>query len=167
MASKVQIHLVEAALLTLLPDRLFVSYGQKVHVATIGREDFGDDGQLTLTPPAVRIHFGSASYGQARDTQKTTLSASLIFSIFCYDESLKSKADERTRTLQLVAAVQDELAGARLQLTPGVFTEPVLMKDVVQAMDAAGPVDQVYAVVFEVSGFAQFSGVNANFGARA
>ncbi len=167
MAGRVQIDLVEAALLDLLPGQLAANYGVNVAVEALGKADFDDDGQLILKSPAVRISFGEAMYGAVRDTTKTTLSADLTFSCFCFHESLRSKSKERTKTLQLVAAVQDELAGARLELSPGVYTEPILLRAVTQAADALGPVDQVFAVVFTVPGLAQFSGKNANFGAKA
>ena len=167
MAGKVQIHLVEAALLDLLPSRLKASYGKNVDVEALGKADFNDAGQLILKSPAVRISFLDAQYGQARDTQRTTLTAELMFSAFCFHESIRSRAQERTKTLELVACVEDELAGARLELTPGVFTEPVLIRSVNQAEDAIGPIDQVFAVAFMVPGIAQFSGANSNFGARA
>jgi hypothetical protein len=166
MSSKLQIHLLEAALLALLPGRLQASYGKRVDVDTFSDDDFTDDGQLILRPPAVRFEFDRANYGPARDTQRTTMNAELDVTFFCFDESLKSKEDKRTKTLQLVACVQDELAGARLQLTPGVYTEPTLLKTVGKAVTREGPLDQVYAVTFGFTGIAQFSGVNANFGVR-
>ena len=167
MSSRVQIDAVEAALLALLPGQLAANYVERVDVEALGKGDFDDDGQLVLKSPAVRISFGEAMYAQVRDTTRTTLSADLTFSAFCFHESIRSRAKERTKTLQLVAAVQDELAGARLQLTPGVYTEPILLRAVTQAADALGPVDQVFAVVFIVPGLAQFSGKNANFGAKS
>lgn len=164
--TRVQIHLVEAALLALLPERLENSYAKRVDVKTISDKDFGDEGQLILQPPAVRIHFDRARYGTSRDTQRTALNAELDFSFLCFDESLKSRADERTRTLSLVATLQNELAGARLQLEQGVYTEPILLTGVEQTQDRFGPVNECYAVLCMIPGLAQFSGPNANFGLR-
>ncbi len=167
MPGRVQIDQIEAALITLLPDGLAASYGQRVDVEALGKADFDEDGQLILRSPAVRISFAEASYAQARDTTRTTLTVEAIFSAFCFHESIRSRAKERTKTLELVAAVQDQLAGARLQLSAGVYTEPVLLRSVSQAVDAIGPVDQVFAVTFLVPGIALYSGINANFGAKA
>lgn len=166
MATKVQIHLVEAALLALLPARLKISYGKNVTVSPIGGKDFDDDGQLVLKSPAVRTHFKGAEYAPLRDIQRLTTEAELNWDIICFEESLKSKADERTKTLELIAVVQDELAGARLQISDGVYTQPTRIVSVLPVMDAVGPVDQCYAITIAVSGIAQFSGVNANFGAK-
>jgi hypothetical protein len=167
MATKVQIHLVEAALLELLSTRLKISYGMNVDVESIGKGDFDEDGQLVLKSPAVRLIFVDGHFGSARDNQRVTLNTALIFSAACYHESLRSKAQERTRSFQLLGTVADELAGARLKLSEGVYTEPILLTGAVQVMDAGGPVDQCFAVTFTVTGIAQFSGVNANFGAKA
>ncbi len=166
MATKVQIHLVEAALLALLPARLKISYAKNVDVQNISGKDFDDDGQLVLKSPAVRIRFGSEHMDALRDSQRLTMEAEQLWDAVCYEESLKSKADERTRSLVLLGTVKDELAGTRLLLEAGVYTLPIRLVGVSQVIDAAGPVDQCYAVTFAVSGIAQFSGVNANFGAK-
>ena len=167
MSTRLQPNLVEAALLSLLSTNLTGSYGQRVNCAVIDKGDFDDDGQLILVSPMVRIRFNSGAFGATRDTQKTTLNGELLFSFPCYHESLKSKGDQRTKTFELLAVVTDELAGARLQLTPGVYTEPLLLVSIDQVIDTLGPVDQCYAPTFMVPGIAQFSGKNANFGARA
>lgn len=166
MATKVQIHLVERALLALLPARLKISYGRNVSVAPIGGKDFDEDGQLVLKSPAVRLRFASANYADLRDNQRLTSEAELMWDVICFEESLKSQAVERTKTLEMLAIVQDELAGARLLLSPGVYTQPTRLVAVNPVMDAIGPVDQCYALTIAVSGLAQFSGVNANFGAK-
>jgi len=160
MAGKVQITAVEKALLDLLPRRLKVSYGQNVDVQTLGGTDFDDNGQLVLKSPAVRLHFNSAAYGDARDNTKTTQGVDLLFSAFCRHESLRSLAKFRSQTLELVGALSDELAGARLLLEDGSRTEAIGLTGVNQALDVAGPVDQVYALSFTVSGIATFSGIN-------
>lgn len=166
MATKVQIHLVEAALLELLSSRLKISYGMNVDVESIGKGDFDDEGQLVLKSPAVRLIFNDGNFGATRDTQRTTLNTNLNFAAACRHESLRSKARERTKTYQLLATVGDELAGARLKLSDGAYTDPLLLTGTYQMFDAGGPVDQCYAVSFTVTGLAQFSGVNANFGAK-
>lgn len=166
MATKVQPHLVEAAILTLLPARLKISYGKNVDVAPIGGKDFDEDGQLVLKSPAVRLYFAGATYDPLRDNQRLTMEAELMWDLICFEESLKSRADERTKTLELLAVVEDEIAGARLLLSAGVYTQPTRIVSIKPVMDAVGPVDQCYAVTIAVSGIAQFSGVNANFGAK-
>jgi hypothetical protein len=166
MAMKLQIHLVEAALLKLLNERLKISYGRNVSVEPIGGKDFDEDGQLVLKSPAVRLRFAGANYDTLRDIQRLTMEGALTWDIICFEESLKSQHDERTKTLELVAAVQDEIAGARLEISPKVYTQPTVMSAVNPVMDAIGPVDQCYAVNIIINGIAQFSGTNANFGAK-
>jgi hypothetical protein len=88
----------------------------------------------------------------------------LMFEVMCFESSLRSKADERLQTLQLVQVVQDQLAGARLALADGTSTMPIELDSVSPVITDSGPVDQLYAIVFAVNGIAQFSGTNARFG---
>lgn len=166
MATKMQPNLVEAAILALLPARLKISFGKNVDVAPIGGRDFDDDGQLVLKSPSVRLYFAGATYDPLRDNQRLTSEAELMWDLICFEESLKSKADERTKSLELLSVVADEMAGARLLLSAGVYTLPTRIVAIKPVEDAAGPVDQCYAVTIAISGIAQFSGVNANFGAK-
>jgi hypothetical protein len=83
------------------------------------------------------------------------------FEILCFESSLRSKADERKQTLVLVATVQDQLAGARLTLADGSKTMPVTIKSVALVETDEGPVDQLFSLVVQVDGIAQFSGANA------
>jgi len=162
--SKFQIADVEAALIALLNTSLPTAYGTSVDIDSIGDKDFLDDGTLTLQPPSIRVRFAGAKYDNLRDNQRLSYEASLLFEVMCFESSLRSKADERLQTLQLVQVVQDQLAGARLALADGTSTMPVELDSVSPVITDSGPVDQLYAIVFAVNGIAQFSGTNARFG---
>jgi phage gp37-like protein len=162
--SKFQIADVEAALIALLNSSLPVAYGTSVDIDSIGDKDFLDDGTLTLQPPSVRVRFAGAKYNNLRDNQRLSYEATLLFEIMCFESSLRSKADERLQTLQLVQVIQDQLAGARLALADGTSSMPLELDSVSPVITETGPVDQLYAIVFAVNGIAQFSGANARFG---
>jgi hypothetical protein len=114
-----------------------------------------------LQPPAVRLRFKGAGYKSARDNSRVTYEATLPFELLCYEENLRSPADQRKATLVLVSALQDQLAGARLTLQDGAKTQPITMVAVDLVATDDGPVDQLFAVSIEVNGFAQFGGPNA------
>ena len=161
MAQQLNIVDCKDAILALLSATLPVSYGQPVDVREIGGKDFDENGQLVLKKVAVRVRFGQAAYADARDISLTTLSASLYYQVVCRHESLRSNTEARDRSLALTAVVMDQLAGARLQLPDGTKAVPIAIRSVLQAMDGLGPVEDCYAITIEISGTAQFSGVNA------
>jgi phage gp37-like protein len=162
--SKFQIADVESALIALLSASLPTAYGTSVDIDSIGDKDFLDDGTLTLQPPSIRVRFAGAKYENLRDNQRLSYEAALMFEVMCFESSLRSKADERLQTLQLVQVVQDQLAGARLALADGTSSMPLELDSVSPVITDSGPVDQLYAIVFIVNGIAQFSGANARFG---
>ena len=161
MSSTFRIDTVEAALLALLNTNLAAAYGAPVDVDSLGDKDFDDDGRLVLRPPSVRVRFAGAGYGNLHDNQRLTYQASMPFEILCFSSSLRSRADERRQTLVLVAAVQNQLAGARLTLSDGSSTMPITMKAVRLTEVDEGPVDQLFTVQGDVECIAQFSGANA------
>ena len=161
MSSTFRIDYVEAALLELLQAKLATAYGSPVQIDSLGDKDFDSEGRLVLRPPALRVRFAAADYGDMRDNQRLTYQAKMPFTILCFESSLRSPADERKQTLVLVATVVDQLAGARLQLADGSLTMPVTIKNVSLVDMVEGPVDQHFEVLIEVEGIAQFSGVNA------
>jgi hypothetical protein len=64
----------------------------------------------------------------------------------------------------LVGTLQDQLAGARLNLQDDTTSMPVTIKSVALVAVDEGPVDQLFSVVVDVEGIAQFSGANAQLG---
>jgi hypothetical protein len=161
VSSTFRIDYVESALIALLTSNLSTAYGAKVQIDSLGDKDFDDDGRLVLQPPSVRVRFAAATYDNLHDNQRLTYQSGMPFEILCFESSLRSKADERKQTLVLVATVQDQLAGARLTLADGSKTMPVTIKSVALVETDEGPVDQLFSLVVQVDGIAQFSGANA------
>lgn len=159
--SQFRIDQCEAALITLLSANLPAEYGAQVDVESLGDKDFDDDGRLTLQPPALRVRFAGAKYDNLRDNRRLSYQATLNYEVLCFESSLRSRADERTQTLALVAAVLDQLAGARLLLADGSKTMPIGVTGVALVETDQGPVDQLFSVLVEVEGIAQFNGANA------
>lgn len=164
MSSAYRIDLAESALLTLLKENLGAAYGTDVQVDSLGDKDFDSEGALILQPPAVRVRFMGAEYNNLRDNQRLTYQGKLLFAVWCFESSLRSKADERLQTLQLVAAVQDQLTGTRLSMEDGSKTMPISLVGVELIEVEQGPVDQLFSVNVAVESDAQFSGINANRG---
>ncbi len=168
MSSTFRIDYVEAALLALLRTSLSAAYAEAlgtetapVQIDSLGDTDFDDEGRLALRPPAVRVRFTAAPYDPARDNRRLTYQAHPQFEILCFESSLRGGADERKQTLVLVAVVQDQLSGARLNLADGSKSMPITLGPLRLVETEQGPVDQLFAQAIEVEGFAQFSGVNA------
>lgn len=169
MSSAFRIDYVEAALLQLLNTNLPPAYGALLGVATVavnidslGDDDFNADGQLVLEPPSVRVRFLGVDYDPARDNQRLTYQSPLEFEVLSFESSLRDMADERRQTLVLVQALLDQFSGARLNLTDGTKTEPILLVDTRLVEGNAAGVDQLFSTRIEIRGFAQFSGANAN-----
>ena len=163
-AGKLQLDQVETAIITLGTAALKAAYSQQIDVDSIGQKDFNDGGDLIISPPCVRIRFAGAEYNALRDNQKLTYEGKPVWEFWCFEENLRSKAEERLDTLKLVTAVQDTFTGARLPLDGGYRTEPMELLSVLPAMDENAVVTQFYIVSFRVNGIAQFSGANAHFG---
>lgn len=170
--SKFRIDHVEAALLALLVSAMPAAYGaelglsgpQGIDINSIGDKDFDEEGNLILRPPSMRVRFDSANYDNLRDNQRLSYETSMPFEILCFEESLRSKKDQRQKTLVLVATAQDQIAGARLALADGTNSGPIEIKAAQIVVTDQGPVDQLFAITIIVPGIAQFSGANARFG---
>jgi hypothetical protein len=163
MGQLLQIDPCTDALVALLDARLPVSFPeQRADVREASGKDFDDSGQLVLPKCAVRVRFGEATYAEARDISRVSLSANLSFQVVCRYESLRSQSEMRGRALSLAECVMEELAGAKLLLSNGTITEPILIRAVQPVADGYGPVENCYGVAIQVSGYAQHSGVNAN-----
>lgn len=159
----------EAALLQLLTTALPTAYGAalgsgpvSIDIDSLGDTDFNEDGQLVLNPPSLRLRFKDEPYDPAHDNQRVTYQSHQFYEVLCFESSLRSKADQRKQTLVLVRVVLDQLAGARLLLADGSKSLPISIVSVTLIEADSGPVDQLYSVLIDVEGFAQFSGVNAN-----
>lgn len=151
---------VETSLVTLLQTTMTTAYGANVDVDSLGDKDFDDEGTLVLRTPAVRALFLGAPYKPTHDNLRLTYEQSLDYDIFCFEQSLRSKADERLQTLNLVAVLLEQVVGARLTLTNGQRTMPITLRGVNLMANASGPVDQAYVVSVSIEAIAQFSGVN-------
>jgi hypothetical protein len=168
MSTTFRVDYVEAALLALLNAGMPAAYATELSVASapidinsLGDEDFNEDGQLVLNPPSMRLRFLGAPYNNLRDSRRLTYQTEPNYELWCYESSLRSKADERKQTLVLVSVAVDQLAGARINLQDGAKSMPITIVDVRLVETQQGPVDQLFSILFAVEGIAQFSGVNA------
>ena len=172
--SQFMIDQVEGALIALLTTTVPAPYGLSVladgppipiDVNTVNSQDFNAEGQLAINPPAQRVQFSDAEYGNLRDNQRLTYEAGLLFNIGCFVENLYSKAEERKSMLGLVGVTLNQLAGARLALADGTSSMPIELKRVSLVVnDDDGPVTQFFVITVLVKGIAQFNGPNARFG---
>ncbi len=161
MSTKMQIYDVESALVALLKGSMGTAYGRPVDVKTIGKKDFSDDGAITMKAPAVRIRFAGAVYDGLHDNQRLTYEGAMSFEAWCFDVNLRSQAEARLDCEKLASALADQVAGARLRLADGSQTQPISLSSIDPLMSEEDPADQLYIVIFTVSGIAQFSGQNA------
>lgn len=152
---------VEAALIALLTAEMPEAYGAAVDVQSLGENDFDDEGQLTLQPPCLRVLYAGSDYENLRDNKRLTYQAERLWEILCYESSQRGKADERAQTLALVAAVEDQLAGARLTLQDDSISQPITLVTTRLVVMDEGPVQQFYSITIRIEGVAQFSGANA------
>ena len=180
MSTTFPLDFVEAALLGLLKANMPAAYAQAlpagsaqivgtgdaavaaIDIDGLGEDDFDDDGQLVLNPPSIRVRFLGADYNTLHDNQRLTYQTAPNFELLCFESSLRSKADERKQTLILVKVLQDQLSGARINLSDGSKTQPVTIIAVRLVEGVGNGVDQLFSVLVAIEGFAQFSGVNAN-----
>jgi hypothetical protein len=162
---------VESALIALLNSTMPAAYNLALHpvdpppaagidIDALGGKDFDENGMLALKSPAMRVEFGGCEYNPLRDNQRLTYEAGMPFDVICFVGSLKSKASERDRTLLLVQAAVNQLAGARLALSDGTFSMPLTLTAVSKVQDRGGPVDQAFAITVLVNGIAQYNGPN-------
>ena len=164
MSSTFSIDMIEAALIDFLCSKLPLAYGAFVDVNSLGDDDFDEEGTLVLRPPSARLRFMDATYKNLRDNQRLTYQTDPHFELWCYESSLRNKADQRRQTLVLGKAAQGILAGTRLQLADQTQTMPISLLRVGLVNTASGPVDQLFAVEFIVEGIAQFNGEYAQPG---
>lgn len=113
---------VESALVELLK----AIGGTDVRGATA--TDFDTDGNLVtrVVQPTILVHFEIEESDRPRELTRTTYSLTQIFSLFCFQQSLRGTKEEREATYGLVALVRDAVAGARLTLADGHTTAPTI-----------------------------------------
>jgi hypothetical protein len=158
MSQNLCINAVTDNLVQVLTSTLRTSYDATTDVQESSKQDFSEDGQLVLRKIAVRVRFGQEECGPTRDITRTTYTSSLSYQIVCRHESLRSKAETRSRSLQLVSAAKAILAGTRLLLPDGTQTDGILLQGVFPVSDQFGPVDECYGIAIEVTGVTQYPG---------
>jgi phage gp37-like protein len=160
VSSQFPIDQIEPALIQLLARNVGTRYGAAVDIESLGDQDFNEDGNLILNPPAIRVRYSDGNFGNLRDNRRLTYQATFDYEILCFESSLQSEADQRLQTLKLVSIVLDELAGARITLADNSRSMPITIKRVSPVIAESGPVDQLFSILIGVEGIAQFSGVN-------
>ncbi len=133
-----------------------------VNVASMGPNDFDDDGNLIFQPPCARTVYVGTSYGGAdADNQRLTYDATdHEIQIWCAAENLSSKAAQRNDSKALAGQVAAQMAGARLTLADdGTQSEPVRLVRISAVADDL--IGLIYIVEVMVPGIAQFNGPNA------
>lgn len=143
------------AIQALLTDQL----GDAIDVDSIGAQDFDEEGDLTINPPAARVLFIDEKAGQPLDPQNATYNSEQAFAVVCAAEDLRSTHWQRIASAQLAGQVKHLLAGARLWLEDGTQTEPLIYAGMMPLPTKA--IGMSYVVSFIVPNIAQFSAPNA------
>ena len=146
---------VEQALLAALAAHL-----SGINIGAISLEDFGDDGQLVIDLPAVRVRYVGTDYSPSGDNQWLTYDVTHPFELWCAAENLTSKEAQRTATLLVVGQVLGLIAGGRLILPDGSVTEPVKLVNIGKLPDDI--LGTIFIVRVEIAGIAQFPGTLAS-----
>ncbi len=147
-----------AAIQTLLSAQL----GDDVDVDCIGEQDFDEDGDLSIRPPAARVLFVEERAGQPFDPQNATYNAEQAFGVICAAEDLSGVQSQRAASAQLTDQVKHLLTGARLTLPDGTQTAPMIYVGTKPLPTSA--IGMAYVAEFIVPNIAQFAAPNAQFG---
>lgn len=131
-----------------------------INVGAISDKDIGDDDELVLEMPCARQRYVGADYKDAADNQFLTYDVTHTFEIWCAGEDLVSKEAQRTATLAIVGQVLPLIVGARLALSDGSVTEPVIVKTIGKLQDDI--VGTLYIITIEIPAIAQFPGTLAS-----
>jgi hypothetical protein len=131
----------------------------EVDVDAIGTQDFDEEGELTVLPPAARVMFAGEG-AQPFETQAQNYNAAQSFGVICADEDLSADPQQqRLKSVRLATRVGDLLTGARLALPDGSVTEPIIyVKTGPMPTSSTG---MAYIAEFLVPGIAQFPAPNA------
>ena len=145
---------------TAIQQLLAEDLGGTIDVDCIGTQDFDEDGELTISPPAARVLFiGETAKGF--ESQNQSYNAEQAFAVLCADEDLgPDPQDQRIASVKLAGRVKHVLTGARLQLADGEQSEPVLYVKT-DPLPTSGT-GMAYVAQFLVGGIAQFSAPNAS-----
>ena len=130
-----------------------------VDVDSIGAQDFDEQGDLTINPPAARVLFIDEKAGQPVETQNATYNSEQAFAVVCAAEDLRSTHWQRIASVQLAGQVKNLLTGARLLLEDGSQTEPVIYAGMMPLPTKA--IGMSYVVSFIVPNIARFAAPNA------
>lgn len=133
--------------------------GAGVDVDSIGSNDFDEQGDLTINPPAARVLFIDEKAGQPVDPQNATYNAEQAFAVLCAAEDISSVQAQRSASAQLAGQVKHILTGARLVLANGTQTEPLMYMGTTPLPTKA--IGMAYVAQFVVPNIAQFSAPNA------
>ena len=143
---------VELAIEQLLKQQL-----DGVDTSSLGDAELDDDDQLVLVLPCARPRYTESRFGNGGDlTQTTYPNVEHVYEIWCADENLVSKAEQRKASKLIAGRVLTILAGAILNLQDGGKSCPVRL---VAVSSAPGDVvGMIYLVRVAVPGIAQFPG---------
>ena len=97
-----------------------------VDVDAIGDKDFDEQGDLTVKPPAARVAFIDEQSGKPVETQNQVYNTEQSFAVLCAVEDLRGVQEQRLASLGLAARVKHVAVGARLALSDGTQTEPIV-----------------------------------------
>lgn len=147
---------VEAALVELLAAQL---KKDGVTVEAVSDRSFDADGNLIANPPAVLVLWSGAQYSDGQDNQQTQYDAMQPVGLLCGARSLRGSEKERTGAQELVAAVVNIMAGARLPLSDGTRTQPTKLMNV-EMFQFSKDFGTWYTVTVGVNAFVQFDGEN-------
>lgn len=128
-------------------------------VAAISDKDFNEDGEIIMTPPSVRVFFNGEVAESTSDSQRLSYLTNGRYGVLCADQDYHSVIAQAYASVQLVNKVKELLAGARLLLTDGDTSEPLIYMGTTPI-----PVEGIgvaYGVEFIVPGLAQFPGTNS------
>jgi hypothetical protein len=150
VASQIKLEDVDAALQAAL-----VAANLGAQVSGISTENFDDEGNLILVPPAVLVLFDSEVLSAHRSNTKLDYTSDKQFAILCGARVFSGDKDERNAAYQLVSKVKDALAGLKLTLADGSKTEPITLVGVNRELfDNNGT---WHSVMVRVSGTAMFT----------
>ncbi len=132
-----------------------------VSVQALTDEDFDfDQGLIVAKPPAVLIVLREEAFSAPDDLRAVLYQTSQNFSVLCGAQSLRSSAEERMGALELLSAVCDALAGARITLPSNNYRAQIsLVRAALAQLDPRGT---WYELQIRMANVAQFSGAEAN-----
>ena len=146
---------------TALLQGLQMDDGTPVNIGSIGQPELDDSDQLVFDPPMSRtLYVGSPRYRSDENQALVYPDVMHIVEVWCSAQDLHSKEDQRRATIHLLGRVMPILAGARVSLSDGGHSEPILILGVFASVDAAH--GKVYILSVGVPGIAQFPGPQGN-----